>query len=395
MKIIEGGITAPKGFISGGVHCGIKYRNKDLSLIYSKAPCLGCGVFTQNKVQAAPVKVTRAHLRNNKAQAIIANSGNANCCTGEQGLKDARRTCQVVADKLGISQKDILVASTGIIGKRLPMKRIEKAVPALINRLSSGRSLEAAYAIMTTDTKPKQISVELSLRNAKVRIGAIAKGAGMIQPHLATMLAFITTDAEIDKARLQRALKEAADSSFNLITVEGDTSTNDMVLMLANGLAGNKKLNSGEFALFQQALNFVCFSLAKMLIKDAEGATKFAQIKVEQAKNITQAKRVAFKVANSALVKTALFGSNPNWGRIAAAVGCADSAVKADRLDIYLGGLKVLQKGVALKVNRQRLNESFKKDEIEIKVNLGLGKSATGVFTCDLSGKYVKINAKY
>ncbi|UCB57171.1 MAG: bifunctional glutamate N-acetyltransferase/amino-acid acetyltransferase ArgJ [Candidatus Omnitrophota bacterium] len=395
MKIIEGGITAPKGFTSGGVHCGIKYRNKDLSLIYSKAPCLGCGLFTQNKVQAAPVKITRAHLKNNKAQAIIANSGNANCCTGEQGLKDARRICKVVADKLGISPSDVLVASTGIIGKRLPMERMEKAIPALLDRLSNERSLEAAHAIMTTDTKPKQISVELNLGSAKVRIGAIAKGAGMLQPHLATMLAFISTDAKIDKTRLQKALKEAVDNSFNLITVEGDTSTNDMVLMLANGLSGNKKLNAKEFMLFQQALNFVCLSLAKMLIKDAEGATKFAQIKVEQAKNITQAKQVAFKVANSALVKTALFGSNPNWGRIAAAAGCADSAIKADRLDIYLDGLKVLQKGVVSKVDRQRLNESFKKDEIEIKINLGLGKSATRVFTCDLSGKYVKINARY
>lgn len=395
MKVVPGGVTAAKGFWAGGIHCGIKYKNKDLALIYSQVPCVACGLFTQNKVQAAPVKLSRAHLRNNRAQAIVINSGCANCCTGKQGIQDAREICASAAEKLDISLNDVLAASTGIIGKRLPLKKINEGLGLLANRLSAQGSLAAARAIMTTDTKPKQVSVELKIGRTEVRIGGIAKGAGMIHPCLATMLAFITTDVAIDKRRLEKALKDAVDNSFNLITVEGDTSTSDMVLALANGKACNKGLRARDFKAFQKALNFVCLSLAKMIIKDAEGASRFVEIQVEQAKDIVQAKKVAFKVANSPLVKTALFGGNPNWGRIAAAAGCADSAIKADRLNIYLGAVKVLQKGVALNVNRGRLNKIFKKDKIEIKIVLGLGRFAARVFTCDLSDRYVKINAEY
>jgi len=395
MKVVPGGVTAAKGFRAGGIHCGIKYKNKDLALIYSEVPCLACGLFTQNKVQAAPVSLSRAHLGNNRAQAIVINSGCANCCTGKQGIQDAREICASVAEKLDISLNDVLAASTGIIGKRLPLKKINEGLGLLANRLSAQGSLAAARAIMTTDTKPKQVSVELKIGGTEVRLGGIAKGAGMIHPCLATMLAFITTDAAIDKRRLEKALKDAVDNSFNLITVEGDTSTNDMVLALANGKACNKGLRARDFKAFQKALNFVCLSLAKMIIKDAEGASRFVEIQVEQAKDIVQAKKVTFKVANSPLVKTALFGGNPNWGRIAAAAGCADSAIKADRLNIYLGAVKVLQKGAALNVNRGRLNKIFKKDKIEIKIVLGLGRFAASVFTCDLSDRYVKINAEY
>lgn len=395
MKVVPGGVTAAKGFWAGGIHCGIKYKNKDLALIYSQAPCLACGLFTQNKVQAAPVSLSRAHLRNNRAQAIVINSGCANCCTGKQGIQDAREICASVAEKLGISLNDVLAASTGIIGKRLPLKKINEGLGLLANRLSAQGSLAAARAIMTTDTKPKQVSVELKIGGTEVRIGGIAKGAGMIHPCLATMLAFITTDAAIDKRRLEKALKDAVDNSFNSITVEGDTSTNDMVLALANGKACNKGLRARDFKVFQKALNFICLSLAKMIIKDAEGASRFIEIQIEQAKDIIQAKKVAFKVANSPLVKTAIFGGNPNWGRIAVAAGCADKAIRADRLNIYLGAVKVLQKGVALNVNRRRLNKIFKKDKIEIKIVLGLGRSATRVFTCDLSDRYVRINARY
>lgn len=395
MKIVKGGITAAKGFLASGIHCGIKYTNKDLALIYSKVPAVACGVFTQNKVQAAPLKVTAAHLKNNKAQAIIINSGNANSCTGSKGMADARKICAAMSKKLGISANQVLVASTGVIGKRLPLEKIARGTGPLVNKLSSQGSLQAAQAIMTTDTKPKQISVQLKIGRTKVKIGGIAKGAGMIHPHLATMLGFITTDAAIDKGRLQKALKAAVDNSFNLITVEGDTSTNDMVLALANGLAGNKSMSAKDSNLFQEALNFVCLYLAKMIVQDGEGATKFVQVQVEQAKSVAQAKRVAFKVANSPLVKTALFGQNPNWGRIAAATGCADKKIEQNSLNIYLGGIKVLDRGTALKVNQQKLNKIYKEDEIQIKITLGLGRYATRVFTCDLSDNYVKINAEY
>ena len=395
MKIIKGGVTAARGFRASGIHCGIKYKNKDLALICSQVPSVACGLFTQNKVQAAPIKVTQAHLKNNMAQAIVINSGCANCCTGKQGIVDARKICQAVGKRLTISSDDVLVASTGIIGIRLPLEGIKKKIGLLVNRLSTQRSLEAAQAIMTTDSLPKEVSVELKIGGAWVRIGGIAKGAGMIRPHLATMLAFITTDAAVDKGRLKKALQEAVNSSFNLITVEGDTSTNDMVLALANGMAGNKNFKPQEFKVFQRALNFVCLVLAKMIVKDAEGATKFVEIQVEGAKDTTQAKKVAFKVANSPLVKTTLYGENPNWGRIAAAVGSAEGAVSENRLSIYLGAIRVLQQGVAVKVNQQRLNKVLKKDEIQIKIVLGLGKFAARIFTCDLSHRYIKINAEY
>jgi len=395
VRIIQGGITAPQGFLASGVHCGIKRKNKDLALIYSKGLCEAFGVFTQNRVVGAPLKVTQAHLGNNKAQAVVINSGNANCCTGKQGVGDAQGVCRSVAAKLGISLNDVLVASTGIIGERLPLLKIKNKIGLLVNKLSSRAGLAAAEAIMTTDTKPKQIAVELNIGGTRVNIAGMAKGAGMISPHLATMLGFITTDAAISKPNLKKALKEAVDNSFNLITVEGDTSTNDMVLVLANGLAANKKLNLKDLKVFQAALSFVCLALAKMIVKDAEGATKFVEVKVEAAGNIAQAKRVAFKVANSPLVKTAIFGENPNWGRIAAATGCADRHIEQNKLDIYLGALKVLQKGVKVKLNQNKLDKAFKKKEIQIKINLGLGRSAARVFTCDLSDKYLKINAEY
>lgn len=395
MKIISGGITAPKGFLSCGIHCGIKFIRKDLALIYSQEPCVACGLFTQNKVQAAPITVTKRHLQDNRAQAIIVNSGNANCCTGREGINDSKMICRQTGKELAIAPKDVLVASTGIIGRRLSLEKIQKGISLLAQRLSSQGSLSAAEAIMTTDTKPKQISVSVKIGKAQVKIGGVAKGAGMIQPNLATMLAFITTDVKIDKIKLKKALQEAAERSFNLITVDGDTSTNDMVLVMANGLAGNSRLGAGGLKRFQQALNFVCLSLAKMIVNDGEGASKFVEIAVEQAKNHIQAKKVAFKVANSPLVKTALFGEKPNWGRIAACVGAADEAIKADKLNIYLGKIKVLQKGAATKTNKLSLREIFKEDEIQIRITLGLGRFAARVFSCDLSDKYVKINAEY
>jgi glutamate N-acetyltransferase/amino-acid N-acetyltransferase len=395
MKLTKGGITAASGFWASGVYCGIKFRNKDLALIYSKVPCVACGVFTQNKVQAAPVKVTQKHLKDNKAQAVIINSGNANCCTGAGGIRDAQAMAKLVAKVTGIAQRDVLVASTGKIGKRLAVDKIKNKMKSLIDSLSTNGSREAAQAILTTDTHPKEVAVQLKIGKKLVSIGGIAKGAGMISPNLATMLGFITTDAAIDKRRLTSALKEAVNNSFNLITVEGDTSTNDMVLALANGLSRNSKLSTKEFALFQEALNFVCLTLAKMIVKDAEGATKFVEIEVEGAKDVAQAKKIAFKVANSPLVKTAIYGGNPNWGRIAASAGAADTVIRDSTLDIYLGSVKVMQKGAALKTDQKKLNGIFKRKEIQIRIGLGLGKAKVKIYTCDLSRKYIDINAEY
>ncbi|NQS99495.1 MAG: bifunctional glutamate N-acetyltransferase/amino-acid acetyltransferase ArgJ [Candidatus Omnitrophica bacterium] len=395
MKVEKGGITAPRGFWASGIHCGIKYKNKDLALVYSEVAAIAAGVFTRNRVQAAPVKVTIAQLKGGQAQAIIVNSGNANCCTGSKGIDDARKICSGVAQKLGINHSQVLVASTGIIGKRLPIAKINKATAHLIDGLSRQGGLAAAQAIMTTDSKSKQVAVKIKIGPTQVTIGGMAKGAGMISPDMATMLAFISMDAVISKQRLNQALKCAVDNSFNLLTVEGDMSTNDMVLALANGLAGNKTISRIDFEVFQKALNLVCLTLAKMIVKDAEGATKLVEVLVEGAKSLIQAKKVAFKVANSPLVKTAIFGEQPNWGRIAAAVGSADMNIKEKKLNIYLGGTKVLGNGVGTKQNQNKLNRIFKKDEIQIRITLGLGKFNTRAYTCDLTDKYIRINAKY
>ncbi|MFH1046540.1 MAG: bifunctional glutamate N-acetyltransferase/amino-acid acetyltransferase ArgJ [Candidatus Omnitrophota bacterium] len=395
MKTVSGGVTAAKGFLAAGLNCRIKFKKKDLALIYSEVPAVACGVFTQNKVQAAPVTVTRAYLRNHRAQAIIANSGNANCCTGIQGIKDAQSVAVATAKILGLAKNQVLVASTGIIGKRLPVDRIKQKLDILAAGLSREGQKDAAYAILTTDTQPKQVAVKIKCGGREITLGGMAKGAGMIAPHMATMLAFITTDALIDGLRLQRALAQAVEHSFNLITIDGDMSTNDMALVLANGLAGNQPLKQKEYAQFQSALRYVCLELAKMIVKDAEGAKKFVRIRVEGAKSLVQAQKVAFKIANSPLVKTAICGENPNWGRVAASVGSADQDVSQEKLAIYLGPLKVMHRGAAVKADHQKLNSLFKAAEIDIRVNLGLGEFSQCVFTCDLTEKYVKINAEY
>jgi len=378
MKIIKGGVTKPRGFTASGLCCGIKRSGKpDLALIFSTRPAVAAGVFTKNSIKAAPVVVSKEKLKNNEAQAIVANSGNANCYTGSFGLLYAKRTAEHVAEKLGIAKNNVLVASTGIIGKPLPYQRIKTAIPALVKGLSAGGGTKAARAIMTTDTKPKEIAVTLTLGGKKVTIGAIAKGSGMIAPNMATMLGFITTDAAISKPMLHKALKEAVAVSFNSITVDGCMSTNDMVVVLANGAAGNKTVTKPgkDFKRFTVALRAVCLDLAKKIVLDAEGGTKFIEITVCEAKSTAQARAACFAIANSNLVKTAAFGNNPNWGRIAAAVGSLGLAVDEKQLRIKFG--------------------SFAKKHIHICVELNLGAAAATVFTSDLSLEYVRINGKY
>ncbi len=379
MKVVKGGITAPQGFLANGIACGIKRSGKtDLGLIASTGPAVTAAVFTKNSIKAAPLVVSMKHAARGCSQAVLVNSGNANCYTGASGLKHAQNSTRLVAQLLGIKPQDVLVTSTGIIGKHLPYHKIVNAAPALAKGLSPSGGNKFARAIMTTDLKPKEIAVVIKLGGKTVTIGACAKGSGMIEPNMATMLGFVTTDADIASGMLKTALRRATERSFNRITVDGCMSTNDMVTLQANGLAGNQRITRAhaDFKKFYEALEFVCVDLAKKIVIDGEGATKFLTIHVTGAANEPQAKRIAKAVANSPLVKTAAFGSNPNWGRVGAAVGSL--------------GIKGIDEG-SMKIRFS----PFEKKEIVINVALDLGKYEAIVYTCDLSCEYVRINGKY
>ncbi len=411
MKTIHGGVTAPIGFKANGLFCGIKRsKRKDLALIVSEKQCDAAGVFTTNQVQASCVVINKEHLRDHKAQAIIANSGNANCMTGESGFENSRAMNLAVSRALKIKKKDVLVASTGVIGKPLPIKKIVGAVPELIKGLSRKGSEAAAAGILTTDRLNKEIAIEFKVGKRRVRIGAIAKGAGMIHPKMAlyppkasagprhaTMLCFVTTDAVVTIAALRDALDRAVVKTFNTITIDGDMSTNDMVVVLANGMAQNKKIveKTKEFRLFSRALETLFGVLAKQMIRDAEGATKFVEISVKHAQSKEDAANVARSVARSSLVKCALFGSDPNWGRIAAAAGYADAHVDPWKLQIALGPEIVLRNGGRVKKKAAVLNRIFAHKNIRITVDLGLGKYGATATTCDFSTNYVRINSAY
>ncbi len=394
---IKGGITTPKHFKAAALNCGIKKKRKDLSLIFSTVPAMACGVFTQNRVKAAPVLVCKEHLKGTIGQAIVANSGNANCCTGDKGLKDANIMTELVARELGLHKEDVLVASTGVIGKELPIKKIKEAIPELVKRLKSSNGHDVAEAIMTTDKITKELAVKVRIKGKDVTIGATCKGAGMICPNMATMLCFITTDAYITRRALKIALTNAIEKSFNAISVDGDMSTNDSVIALANGSAGNELLDKRDkdFSVFSDAIEFITSSLAKLIVKDGEGATKIASINIVNAKTQKGAKKMAKSVATSALFKTALFGEDPNWGRIAASIGSSGIVFDPDKLDIYIGDAKVLKAGTGLSKNLSSAKRYFKKNEVEITIDLNSGNKDYTMWTCDLTSDYVKINAHY
>ena len=379
MKVIKGGITAPKGFLANGVVAGIKRSGKlDLGLIVSNVPAVAAGVFTVNSIKAAPLIVSMKHIRSGKAQAVLVNSGNANCYTGPFGLKYAQDSTALVAHLLNIKANDVLVTSTGIIGKTFPYNKIVAAAPGLVKGLSHNGGTKFAQAIMTTDLAQKEMAVEITIGGKTVTIGACTKGSGMVEPNMATMLGFITTDADISAKMLKAALKKATDKSFNSITVDGCMSTNDMVTLQANGEAGNTKISRDgiDFKKFYEALEYVCIDLSKKIVKDGEGATKFLTINVVGAANEAQAKKIAKTIANSALVKTAAFGSNPNWGRVGAAVGSLGiKGITEDTMKISFS--------------------PFDKKDIAITVELNLGKAKATVYTCDFSYEYVKINGEY
>lgn len=394
----------PLGFKACGIAAKIKKSGKkDLALFYSSRPCVAAGLFTSNRIQAAPLEISRAYLTKGRPQAVIVNSGNANCMTGKQGLFDAITTTQLVARSLSIDPGQVLVSSTGIIGKPLPMGKIRAAVPVLVEKLSYKGLSDAACAILTTDTFRKEVSKILKIGNRRVVISGVAKGAGMIAPQMkpclpagkhATMLAYIFTDASVTKDVLKKALKDAVSVSFNAITIDGCMSTNDTVIAMANGASDSLPIKRGTAteAVFCLALKEVCLALAKLIVRDAEGATKFIEIRVKGAATGPEAKDLAFSVANSNLFKCAMFGSDPNWGRIAAALGSIPSALKAEKLDINLNKKFVFKNGKPVPVKN---NNFLRGSNVRVDIDMHGGKAEACVYTSDLSYGYVRINADY
>ncbi|MDD5748449.1 MAG: bifunctional glutamate N-acetyltransferase/amino-acid acetyltransferase ArgJ [Actinomycetota bacterium] len=394
---ILGGVCAPEGFYASGISCGIKPDSKpDLAVVYSEYPASVAGVFTDNDIKAAPVLVSMERVRRGKSRAIVINSGNANCMTGERGKLDALNMTQTLGETLGIPADEILVASTGKIGDFLPIENIISGIEQAAAELSPGGNTDAARAIMTTDTYPKELALEMEIRNKVVRIGAMAKGSGMIHPSMATMVCVITTDMLLSPELLSELLEKAVDWSFNRISVDGDKSTNDCVLMLANGAAfpDGCEFSKEEYEIFFRALCWLTGTVASYIVKDGEGATKLIRIVVNGASTDEGALKVARAVANSNLVKCALNGVTPNWGRIAAAAGSAGVGIDPEGLEIFIGETKVSSGGCATEFNIDEIKKILSQSEVEITLNLGLGKSSSSFLTCDLSTNYVELNAR-
>lgn len=398
---IEGGVCAAKGFQAAGVHCGIRKNRskKDLALIYSQTECAVACTYTQNKVFGAPITVTRKHVANGKAKAIICNSGNANTCNAN-GIEIAEQMCELTQKFTGINKKDVIVASTGVIGQPLSIEPIAEGMDALVKGLGDN-SDDAAQAIMTTDTVKKEIAVEFELDGKKCVIGGIAKGSGMIHPNMATMLVFVTTDVSISSAMLQKALRNDVKNSFNMISVDGDTSTNDMVCVMANGLAGNKEINDeGEdFEIFKKALNEVTVNLCRKIAGDGEGATKLLECIVSGAKSDSEAKGAAKSVICSSLLKAAMFGADANWGRVLCALGYSGENLDVNKIDVSFksdkGEILVCKKGAGVDFSEEKAKEILLEKEIQILVDLNDGQYSATAWGCDLTYDYVRINGDY
>ena len=399
MKQIEGGITAVPGIRAAGVHAGIKAADaKDVTLIVTDTPSTAAGVFTKNSVTAAPVIVCREHLNNGRAQAVIVNSGNANACTGEVGMANARRMTAATAEQLGIDTNLVLVSSTGVIGQQLPMDKIENGIQTAVSTLSSEGGADAAEAIMTTDTHPKSVAVEVEVDGVPVRIGGIAKGSGMIAPNMATMLSYLTTDARINAETLQAALTRVVDDTYNLLTVDTDRSTNDTVLILATGHAANADIVTAEgenYEAFCEGLQFVCTELVKMLARDGEGATKLVEVVVKHAKSRDNAEKAARAVAESPLVKTAVFANDANWGRIMMAIGKSGAEFDPYQVDVWLADYQLVKNGMGAGYDENEATALFAQDPVRITIDLRAGDSEITMWTCDYSYDYIRINADY
>jgi glutamate N-acetyltransferase/amino-acid N-acetyltransferase len=398
MNIIEGGVTAPKGFTAAGVACGIKKNNnKDLAIVCSDDNAIASAVFTTNVVKGHSVQVSMEHIKNGIARAIVINSGNANACVGEGGYKDALEMTSLAAELLQCEPDDILVNSTGVIGSKLNMPNIRSGIRSAVSTLSVNGSSDAEEAIMTTDLMPKEIAVEIEIQGEKVRIGGMAKGSGMIHPNMATMIGIITTDANISRSLLDKALKHCVKSTFNRVSVDGDTSVCDSVFILANGFADNDAIvkDDYEYSVFVSALMHVCTYLAKLMAKDGEGATKLVEIIVDGAQDEADAYKAVSAVAKSPLVKTAIFGEDANWGRIITAAGYSGAAFDPNLIDIYIGDILVCRNGTVVNFDESAAKKVLKQKEITIKINLKKGKVSDRIWTCDFSYDYVKINGSY
>jgi len=422
MIVIKGTVTSPKGFLASGVKAGIKKSGRaDLALLYSEVSAVAAAAFTTNRFQASPVKVSKAHLKAKDHQAIIVNSGNANCANGRIGDRDALKMTEFIGKALLLDKKEVLVASTGIIGVYMPLEKIEKAIPELVGELSETKGTRFAEAIMTTDTVKKELAVKVKLGKVTVTIGGACKGVGMIYPLMkterhpstkaqdspeqakrvgghATMLCFLATDAAITKRMLGESLNEAIGDSFNMISVDGDMSTNDSCFIMANGLAENREINGkgGDYRKFTETLKFVTSKLAKELARDGEGATKFMEISVTGAKDEKDAKAIARKISTSNLLKCAVCGEDPNWGRIVAAAGSSGVNFDPDKVDVYLGSLKALSNGMSVKgLDKDKAHKLFTKRDVYIKVDLKSGLHKATAWTCDFSKEYVAINSEY
>lgn len=402
MKIISGGVCAAKGFKANGIHCGIR-KNKtkrDLSLIFSEKKANAAAVYTTNLVKGAPLTVTKNNIADGFASAIICNSGNANTCNAN-GIEIATKTCEILANELGIDATDIVVASTGVIGQPLDITPIKNGIPELVSGLDCNKSVEAAEGIMTTDTKLKEIAVEFEIGGKVCKIGGIAKGSGMIHPNMATMLVFITTDCAISSEMLKKALSTDIQTTFNMVSVDGDTSTNDMVTVLANGMAENTEITSDgeDFNTFMKALNTVCVNLCRKIAADGEGATKLLECKVSGAETLDIAKTVAKSVICSSLTKAAMFGADANWGRVLCAIGYSGAKVDVERIDVSFrsskGEIAVCKDGAGIDFSEEIAKEILLQNEIEILVNLNSGEFSSTAWGCDLTYDYVKINGDY
>ena len=402
MKMIEGGVTAAQGFVAGGIHCGVR-KNKskpDLAMIYSEAPCAAAAVYTQNLVKGAPILVTQKNIADGTAKAVICNSGNANTCNAD-GEEKAQTMCDLAAQALGIEPQDVVVASTGVIGQVLPMEPIQAGIPELVKALSADGSHAAATAIMTTDTIAKEAAAEAEIGGKTVKVGGISKGSGMIHPNMATMLCFVTTDCAISPAMLDKAIHQVTEKTFNMISVDEDTSTNDTFAILANGAAGNPEITAPgpDYDAFAQALEAVCRQLSKLMAGDGEGATKLLICRVDGAMDLAMARTVAKSVICSTLFKAAMFGADANWGRVLCAIGYSGAAVDVNKIDVSFrsakGQVDVCQNGAGIPFSEEEASQVLSEHEIEILVHLHLGEASAEAYGCDLTYDYVKINGDY
>ncbi|MBQ7968877.1 MAG: bifunctional ornithine acetyltransferase/N-acetylglutamate synthase [Clostridia bacterium] len=402
IKTINGGVCAAQGFKANGVHCGIRKNRtkKDLALIYSEKIASAAAVYTTNLVKGAPLHVTKSHIENGKAQAVICNSGNANTCNAD-GIEVAEKMSELLANEMGIKASDVVVASTGVIGQPLNLQPIKDGIPSLVKGLSKNGGQDAAEGIMTTDTTLKEIAVEFEVGGKVCRMGGIAKGSGMIHPNMATMLVFITTDTAIAPEMLKKALSTDIKNTFNMISVDGDTSTNDMVTVLANGMAGNTEITSEgkDFDAFMEALNTVNVYLCRMIASDGEGATKLLECNVDGAKDEENAKIIAKSVICSSLFKAAMFGADANWGRVLCAIGYSGADVDVNKIDVSFrsakGVLDVCKNGAGIEFSEEKAKEILLEKEIEINIKAGDGNAKASAWGCDLTYDYVKINGDY